>query len=193
MSNEETTYSAFIGDSLLKSGSLTTVLAAVKLALDDQGMGTNILIFDDESCRAIDFDFRGSLDDVLAQAKPRESSRKPGRPRLGVESREVTLLPRHWSWLEDQPNGASAALRRLVEEASKKVNPDNNNLRLRKEATYNFMSAMAGNRIGFEEAARALFAGDEPTFRSIIGAWPADIEKHLLHRCAFASKDSQVV
>ena len=41
----------------------------------------------------------------------------PGRPKLGVIAREVTLLPRHWDWLNSQPGGASVALRKLVEEA----------------------------------------------------------------------------
>jgi len=44
-----------------------------------------------------------------------------GRPKLGVVAREVTLLPRHWEWLNSQPGGASVALRRLVEQREGRV------------------------------------------------------------------------
>ena len=45
------------------------------------------------------------------------TKRGPGRPKLGVVAREVTLLPAHWTWLANQPGGASVALRRLVDAA----------------------------------------------------------------------------
>jgi hypothetical protein len=41
------------------------------------------------------------------------------------------------------------------------------------------MSVMAGNRVGFENAARALFAGDAATFNRLVSAWPVDIADHL--------------
>ena len=46
-------------------------------------------------------------------------------------------------------------------------------------AAYRFMSVMAGDRVGFEDAARALFAGDAATFSRLVSAWPADIANHL--------------
>ena len=103
----------------------------------------------------------------------------PGRPRLGVVSREVSLLPRHWDWLELQPNGISAALRRLVEEARKR-DPEEEQARLAREAASRFMTAMAGNLPDFEEASRALFGNDHERFEGLIREWPEDIRTHLV-------------
>jgi hypothetical protein len=104
----------------------------------------------------------------------------PGRPKLGVVAREVTLLPRHWAWLSSQPGGASVALRKLVEQA-RKDSQSQDQRRLSQEATYRFMSAMAGCLEGFEEAARALFAADRPRFEALTAPWPQDIQNHLQH------------
>ncbi len=107
-----------------------------------------------------------------------EAPRGPGRPRLGVVAREVTLLPRHWDWLNGQPGGASVALRKLVEEA-RRVNEGRDRLRRSQESAYRFMSAMAGNLPGFEEAARALFASDGVRFELLIRRWPKDVRNQL--------------
>ena len=40
------------------------------------------------------------------------------------------------------------------------------------------MNAMAGNRPGFEEATRALFAGDRDRFARLVDGWPPDIRDH---------------
>jgi hypothetical protein len=170
-------YAAFAADRLIQRGALVEVLAAIKLGHLD-GPGAPLLIFENETGRQVDFDLRGSLDDVLERVKAREAPKGPGRPRLGVESREVTLLPRHWAWLEQQPNGASAALRRLVDGASKRADPESASRR-RSDATYRVMSVLAGNRVGFEEAARALFAGDHRRFRSLTAKWPKDIRSYI--------------
>jgi hypothetical protein len=106
-----------------------------------------------------------------------ESSSGLGRPKLGVVAREVTLLPRHWEWLNSQPGGASVTLRKLVEQA-RKANDGGNELRKAREVTYKFMSAMAGNERGFEEATRALFAGDQGGFNQHMEKWPKDIRHH---------------
>jgi hypothetical protein len=113
--------------------------------------------------------------------------RKPGRPKLGVVAREVTLLPRHWDWLAAQPGGASVALRKLVE-AARKVLSEEDQRRASQEATYRFMQVMAGNEAGFEDAARALFAGDTHRFEVLIQSWPDDVRDHvsLLSVDAFA-------
>ena len=117
----------------------------------------------------------------------------PGRPRLGVVAREVTLLPRHWDWLNDQPGGASAALRRLVDQA-RKANAGRDRIRRAQEATYRFMSAMAGDEPGFEEATRALFAGRPAVFDALTDAWPPDVRDHSrkLAAPAFAADNAQV-
>jgi hypothetical protein len=154
-------------------------------ALLDRGEPSAILIFDDVTGEPVEVDFRGSLKDVLARLTERTESvptsspeqRGPGRPKLGVVAREVTLLPRHWEWLARHPGGASVALRKLVEEA-RRASGDKDRRREAQAAAYRFMSALAGNEPGFEEAARALFAGNEARFSEVIAAWPRDIRDH---------------
>ena len=171
------TFSAFAGERRLVSGALRSVLVALKERFDVDP-GERILVFEDPSGRQVDFDLRGTLGEVLARALPEPPRAGPGRPKLGVISREVSLLPRHWEWLELQPNGASAALRRLVEEA-KKRDPEGDRARLAIEAASRFMTAMAGNLPQFEEASRALFAKDHDRFEHLIREWPHDIRAYL--------------
>src|SRR5262245_41350316 len=114
--SEERSYTAFVGERRLASGPLPALLPRAKSWLEKKG-GDGLLFFDDETGRQVDFDLSGSLDEVLARVAPPAAQVKPGRPRLGVTGREVSLLPRHWEWLEAQPNGISAAIRRLVDEA----------------------------------------------------------------------------
>jgi len=178
------TCTAFAGTKRICSGSLSAVALQAK-ALSDRGESAPVLIFDDATANLIDVDYRGSRDDVLKsllhelpqQERTPETLRGPGRPRLGVVAREVTLLPRHWQWLSSQPGGASVALRKLVDEA-RKANIGKDRIRQSQEAAYRFMSAMAGDAPGFEEAARALFAGDEHRFEQCVGAWPEDVRDH---------------
>jgi hypothetical protein len=174
------TYTAFAGQRQVVSGGLKEMLLETKAHLE-RGAGEPILIFEDQTGRQVDFDFRGTPDEVVERAAP---SRRPGpgRPRLGVVSREVSLLPRHWDWLERQPNGISAALRRLVDEARKRA-PGEERARLTREAAGRFMTAMAGNLPGYEEASRALFARDYERFRQRIAAWPEDLRLHLERLC----------
>ena len=176
-SDDERTYTAFADDRLLVSGRLPKLLTRTKEHLD--GGGSPVLIFDDETGHQIDFDFRGSLDAVLGRALPSKRKAGPGRPKLGVVSREVSLLPRHWEWLEAQQTGISAALRRLVDEARKRE-PDKERARRSRDAAGAFMWGMAGDRPGFEEASRALFSGDRTRFESLVSEWPTDIRQHLL-------------
>jgi len=112
---------------------------------------------------------------VTAEPAPKPSR---GRPRLGVVAREVTLLPRHWDWLASQPGGASAALRRLVDEARRHdAGPDAR--RRTQEAAYRVMTALAGDRPGYEEATRALFANDLDRFNQLTAAWPPDVGAYI--------------
>jgi hypothetical protein len=171
-------YTAFVAERRLASGPLVELLVRLKAQADRDHEG-RLLIFDDESGRQIEFDLSGSLEEVLTRALPSRAPAKPGRPRLGVTGREVSLLPRHWEWLEAQPNGISAALRRLVDEARKKE-PGKQRARAAREAASRFMTAMAGDLPGYEEASRALFAGDEPRFSRLTRGWPPDIRKHVL-------------
>jgi uncharacterized protein len=173
--SDEDTYTAFAGERLLASGAKPTVLLALK---GHEREGDRVLVFDDATGRQVDFDLRGTPEEVLARAEARTRA-GPGRPKLGVVSREVSLLPRHWEWLEQQPNGISAALRRLVDEARKRE-PDQVRARRAREAAGRFMWAMAGDLRGFEEASRALYAGDHARLRKLIRAWPGDVRAHLL-------------
>jgi uncharacterized protein len=173
--SEETTYTAFAGERLLASGSKRAVLLAVTAR--ERG-GEGVLVFDDETGRQVDLDLRGTPEEVLARADARTRA-GPGRPKLGVVSREVTLLPRHWEWLEQQPNGISAALRRLVDEARRRA-PDRERARRAREAAGRFMWALAGDLPGFEEATRALYAGDGARLRKLVRRWPRDVRAHLL-------------
>lgn len=144
----------------------------------------------DAWARPVDLDLSGEAADVAARyasaERPAPQAEAPapparGRPRLGVVAREVTLLPRHWAWLNSQPGGASAALRRLVESARKSQAPADA-LRQRQEAAYRAMVQLAGDRPGFEAAARALFAQDTPALESLLAAWPADIGAYVRGR-----------
>ncbi len=177
------TYVAFLEGRLVARGTLPVVARAAKLALE-AGASRPIQVFDAESSEPWDLDLSGTLDDVEQRhrlddiALPRSARSGPGRPKLGVVAREVTLLPRHWSWLNEQPGGASAALRRLVDEA-RSTYAERDAVRRAQERCYRFMSYTLGDAPGFEDAARALFAGDGPAFAVQISAWPADLREHL--------------
>ncbi len=182
------TFTAFEGQRRLVSGPLAEVALAIKHT--ERHAMEPIAIFSDATGRAIDLDLRGGPDEVLARlpetvaASPRSEAmpgepRGRGRPRLGVVAREVTLLPRHWEWLNAQPGGASVALRRLVDEA-RRSSGDRDRQRAARDAAYHFMSAMAGNLPHFEDASRALFADDRRRFVSRIANWPADIRDHVV-------------
>jgi hypothetical protein len=186
MENERT-YTAFAGEHLLVSADLKTAVLSVKQRLD-AGETAPVLIFDDHSGKQLDFDLRGTPKQALdrlaghphfsAADGPSAPRSGPGRPKLGVLSREVGLLPRHWDWLEQQPQGISGALRKLVEEARRRE-PDKARARQALEAADKVMWALAGDRPGCEDASRALYAGDRPRFEKLIQAWPKDIRIHL--------------
>ncbi len=172
----ERTYTAFANGRLVAAGGLGAMLGKVKAHLDRGGEPA--LIFEDWTGNQVDFDFRGSPAEVVERALPPEPKTGPGRPRLGVVAREVTLLPRHWEWLERRPGGASAALRRLVDEARKRE-PGKERARLAREAASKVMWAAAGDLPNFEEASRALFGRDQARFEKLVAPWPRDLRKHL--------------
>lgn len=192
MTNDPCGYTSFAGVRMVASADLETMLRRTKAYLDKDGADL-VLIFENQTGRQVDFDFRGTPDEVVERAQVTKKPAGPGRPKLGVVSREVTLLPRHWEWLEQQPNGISAALRRIVEEARTR-DPGKQRARLGREAASKFMSAMAGNLPGFEEASRALFTQDQKRFERLIRGWPRDIRKHLTRlvreSAAFESADA---
>lgn len=168
---------AFVGDRRIAQGPLAEALAAIRTA-DRAGDGP--LVFDLAAGRAVNLDLRGSLEEARARLEPAPppapEKRGPGRPKLGVVAREVTLLPRHWDWLASRPGGASVALRKLVE-AEMKAGEGPERARRAKEATYRFITAMAGDRPGYEEATRMLFAGDWTAFDAAVAGWPEDVRE----------------
>lgn len=176
------TFTAFLGHCRMAAGDLRAVAAAAA-AVGQQGA---LVILDDATGRPVELDVRGGADraveEYIARATQLDDTppRRPGRgrPRLGVVAREVTLLPRHWEWLGRQPGGASAALRRLVEEARRAATADDR-ARETQETLYRVMSTLAGDAAGFEEASRALFAGDDARFDGIVAAWPADVAAYV--------------
>lgn len=197
---------AFDGHRIITSGPLVEVALAVKAAVEQDPTPRSVLTFDDGSGAVVDLDLRGSTGEVVLRLKERseetaspatardqsragasgEAPRGRGRPKLGVVAHEVTLLPRHWEWLSAQPGGASAALRRLVDEA-RRSDGGRSRVRAARETSYRFMSAMAGDMPGFEEAARALFAGDRQRFEREIAAWPVDVRRYALKLAAGAT------
>lgn len=191
---------AFDGDRLVASGPLGRVAESLRTLHPHAAQGA-ILVFDALTSELLEIDPRSPSAPAVSIGAPApsvnapldapasdasnasedvEPARGPGRPRLGVVAREVTLLPRHWDWLNEQPGGASVTLRKLVDHA-RHASVESDRVRRAREATYRFIVAVAGDRPHFEEASRALFAGDVEAFSERIARWPADVRRHALH------------
>ncbi|MEO8810973.1 MAG: DUF2239 family protein [Rhodanobacter sp.] len=193
MSHPESTCIAFDGYKLIAMGELASVAAATRRAMDGGAQG-QVLIFDERSSHPVELDLRGTPAQIRARLTPVSArsappNRGPGRPKLGVTAREVTLLPRHWGWLAQQPGGASAVLRRLVEQASRLEAPKQR-ARMAMEAVDRFMHAMTGNLVNHEEASRALYRGERERFTALTDPWPVDVRDHL-RRLATTAWDAQ--
>lgn len=173
----------FAAEEKIAAGEIREVIHAIKDHLR-QTPRARILIVSDVTGAPVDLDLRGTADTVIKKleaetAELEEKKSGPGRPRLGVVAREVTLLPHQWDWLSSQPGGASVTLRKLVEDAKKK-NFAKDQVRRAQEVTHKFMSTMAGDLAGYEEALRALYARDRKSFLSAMREWPVDIREHAL-------------
>jgi hypothetical protein len=174
---------AFAGFRQVAAGDRAQVVSALR-KLSTTGE-TLVRVFNDATGERIDLDLRPEAEAALSPSAAAEApateistARPVGRPKLGVVAREVTLLPRHWEWLGSQPGGASVTLRRLVDE-SRKASEGRVSVRASRENAYRFMSEMAGDLPGFEEASRALFAGDKPKFEGLAAPWPEDVRLQL--------------
>ncbi|MGN6534466.1 MAG: DUF2239 family protein [Mesorhizobium sp.] len=185
MEQNITIVTAFAGDRLFASGQPAEVALALKAAAAMPG-DVPLLAFDDRSGRQVDFDLSGTDAEIVARLAPAQDGADPGeaavrrgagRPKLGVVAREVTLLPRHWQWLAEQPGGASVTLRKLVD-AARAADAGKAAARTAQQAADRFMAAMLGNRLGYEEAARALYAGNRDRFLAVSEPWPADLRDH---------------
>ena len=206
------TYTAFAGHTCVAAGDVESVsLGAHRWAHGDDP--TSVLILADRNGQVIDLDLRGDAASVLAQlndhpalppaaastpaeAPPAVADLSPasppaspparpkrGRPRLGVVGREVSLLPKHWDWLKTQPKSASATIRLLIE-ARMKAGARRDQARARQNRTYAIMRIIAGDLPGFEEASRALYAGEYGRFATLIAPWPADVVAYLERQLA---------
>jgi hypothetical protein len=180
---------AFAGERRIAAGSRAEVAGAVKNAVDGGEHGP-VLVFHETTGRVVDLDLRGTAEDVerryasesgvdsLAVETTGEvvaqPARGPGRPKLGVVGREVTLLPRHWAWLSAQRGGASVTLRRLVDQG-RRESVEADVVRQAQDAAYRFMQATVGDYPGFEEATRALYARDGEGFAAQTEQWPVDL------------------
>ncbi len=179
-------YSAFEDTQLLVRGPLLQVVSEVKRRVT-KASDARIYIFSDVTGKEMDFNLQGSEREVLkrleiyvpATESSAVNSSHPGRPKLGVVSREISLLPRHWEWLATQPGGASSTLRKLIEEAKKKSSGESG-VKQAQERTYKVMSVLAGNAEGYEEALRALYRKDKKAFLINIKLWPKDVRAHLV-------------
>src|SRR6478735_1422293 len=178
-STPESNLTAFVGFRRIASGPRSQVIAQLRKQ-DGRSDEVPTFVFDDGTGERLDLDLRdeAAAPAVEAASPDEHATRSVGRPKLGVVAREVTLLPRHWEWLGRQPGGASVALRRLVDE-ERHVHADRDAQRAARETTYRFMTAIAGDLPGFEEATRALFAGERTRFDTLIGPWPEDLRAHL--------------
>lgn len=185
MEQDIATVTAFAGDRLFAAGPAPEVALALKAAAAAAAGDVPLLAFDNRSGRQVDFDLSGSDAEIVARLAPPPQAagagpagpRGAGRPKLGVVAREVTLLPRHWQWLAEQSGGASVTLRKLVD-AARAADAGKAEARQAQQAADRFMAAMLGNRPGYEEAARALYAGDRDRFHALSEPWPADLRDH---------------
>lgn len=186
-------FTAFEGFERIASGCIEEIVGIVK-AQGIKADSNDFRLYDDETGGAVQIDWEGSAGEVLERLKVHPvlaaaladsppPPTGPGRPRLGVVSREVSLLPRHWDWLATQPGGASGVLRRLVDEARKRSHEEDE-VRRGVEAAHRFMWDMGGNLPDFEEVSRAFFAREFDALPALVSSWPVDVREYLLELVA---------
>jgi len=173
--HSSTTYTAFSGDHYLASGEMMELILKIKQL---QETTENILIFNDQTGRQTDFDYTGSEQEIRERYVEPEPTKKVGRPKLGVISREITLQKKHWDWLDQQSASASAIIRKLIDKELDDPNSESNKM-LAKQATDRFMLAMLGNMPNYEEATRALYQGDKQVLITLIQNYPKDIQEYI--------------
>ena len=158
------TVTVFLRNEVLVQGTPEQVVPAMR-SLQPLARSSDLLAFDDETGRQLDLDLREDAP---------QAPRRRGRPALGVEAKEVTLLPRHWQWLARQRGGASATLRRLVEDEMRQGRTP----RECQDAAYRFLSVMAGDLPKFEDAVRELYKGNPVGYDHFAYDWPPAIREH---------------
>ncbi|MES2802482.1 MAG: DUF2239 family protein [Bdellovibrionota bacterium] len=177
-------YTVFAGFKIISQGNIEEVAIATKKYLKKED-DVRLLIFSDLSGKQMDLDLSGADKDVIDRlsvykaAEASVSVSGPGRPKIGVKPREVSLLPLHWEWLSTQSGGASATIRRLVDEKMKAPTPKDK-IKQTQESVYTFLNSIAGDLTNFEDAIRFLYRQDEAKFKDAIADWPKDLKKHTL-------------
>ena len=169
-------YVGFVGAERVAQGSLLDVVRVLKPRAD-QPEGPRIAVYDDRTGRPVEVDLRGTVEDATARVADPTPPRR-GRPKLGVVSREISLMPQHWAWLATQRGGASATLRRLVH-AARKADGGQAATREAIDAAYGFLVDIDGNLAHLEEASRALFKHDIAAVLGFAEAWPVGIATQL--------------
>jgi len=173
-------FSAFTPKQCLITGSLEEAALAAFHHLRSQS-SESVMIFNDETYAIMDIDLSGDAELVKRKAASYPTAntpakKGPGRPKLGVIGKEVTLLPRHWEWLASQQGGPSVTLRKLIDAARRDPQIiEQNNCEQAQNLTYKFCNAIAGDLPGFEEALRCLYAKDKVGFSRHLSEWPIDI------------------
>ena len=176
---------AFRGYRLVARGSVEAIVA--RLHPLSSAAQADLRLLDETTGRAVDLDWRGDVDEIVARAEAQLAGTGRGRPRLGVESREITLLPRQWAWLDAQGRGASALLRSLVDQAMGQAARSRADI----DALYWQMSALAGELPGFEEATRRLYASDWDEAERIFRLWPEDLNSYFVERLRAVAGDGK--
>jgi hypothetical protein len=187
------TYAAFAGTVQVAEGTLRDVALVVRERSVDPRRP--LRIFDDTTGEVVQVDLHGTAEQVVArlpadtdpeaEAGAGAMARGPGRPKLGVVSKEVTLLPRHWAWLGAQRGSVSATLRRLIDEA-RHMHEERDATRRAQDAAYRFISVIVGDDAAYEEAIRALYRGDAARFERETEPWAADVRAHCRKLAAAA-------
>lgn len=178
-------YIAVYRQQFVAKGELAQVVEQAKAL----GQDAEAIVIEEESCRRIEIDWRADTAAILADfpAEAGSSGARRGRPKLGVVSKEVTLLPRHWEWLANQRGGASAALRRLVESAQRNASIEDI-ICEKQQQLDKFMLLFLGDNPGFEEASRALYRNSRVSFCAAIESWPAEIQQFVVDKFSAIAK-----
>jgi hypothetical protein len=170
-------YTVFAGHTIIAVGTFAEILPVCQARQGDGGPMP--LIFEDANGKQIDFDFSGTEAEVLERVKLTAPSASRGRPQLGVISREITLLPQQWEWLQAQPASASATIRRLIEQARRENDPARES-KERAAAAGAFLTAIVGNAQNFEEVTRALYSHDRSRFQQLLDDYPVDVRNYAV-------------
>jgi len=181
---DEISFVVFEGSRLRARGSVAEVVRALWPV--PSARQADLRILNERTGATVDFDWRGEMDRVIERAEEQVLGPSLGRPKLGVSSREVTLLPRHWHWLDGQPGSASATIRKLIDEKMARSESGWNGL----DGLYRQMSSLAGDLAGFEDAARYLYSGQWRSAEAIVAKWPGDLSTYFLARLRAVKKVS---